>query len=182
LQNASLQIDDLRRKNKTLEEESHLATAGREIGRRDMLLGDRTGGECLVLGDSILHNVGTECSDMKIVCIPCIKTEQLHSVIENRDLGSPDTVVIHVVTNDLRRTGNRDCVMGDVYHLVNTAKTKFSTSRVVLSGVIQRQDLSWRRIGAVNTRYEWVAQTLGVTFVDQNSWVDDWDSSLKNAV
>jgi len=25
------------------------------------------------------------------------------------------------------------------------------------------------------SRYEWVAKMLGVTFVDPNSWVDDWD-------
>ena len=35
--------------------------------------------------------------------------------------------------------------------------------------------MSWRRIGAVNDRLELVANTLGVTFVDPNSWVDDWD-------
>jgi hypothetical protein len=64
--------------------------------------------------------------------------------------------------------------MGDVYDLVNTAKTKCSTSRIVLSGVLRRQDVSWRRVGAVNSRYEWVAQTLRVTWVDPNSWVD-WD-------
>ena len=67
--------------------------------------------------------------------------------------------------------------MRDVYGMVNTAKTKFSTSRVVLSGVLRREDVSWRRIGAVNDRLEWVANTLGVTFVDPNSWVDDWDFS-----
>jgi hypothetical protein len=65
--------------------------------------------------------------------------------------------------------------MGDVYNLVNTAKTKFSTSRVVLSGMLQRRDMSWRHIGAINSRYEWSAQILGVTFVDPNSWVDEWD-------
>jgi hypothetical protein len=37
--------------------------------------------------------------------------------------------------------------------------------------------VSWRRIGAVNDRLEWVANALGVTFVDPNSWVDDWDFS-----
>ena len=26
------------------------------------------GGECLVLGDSIIRNVGNECSDMKVEC------------------------------------------------------------------------------------------------------------------
>ena len=65
--------------------------------------------------------------------------------------------------------------MGDAYDLVNTAKTKFSASRVVLSGVLRREDVSWRRIGAVNDRLEWVAKTLGVAFVDPNSWVDCWD-------
>ena len=35
--------------------------------------------------------------------------------------------------------------------------------------------MSWWRIGAVNSRYEWVASTLGVTFVGPNSWEDEWD-------
>ena len=100
------------------------------------------GGECLVLGDSIVRNVGTECSDMKVECFPGIRAEQLHRLIENRDPGSPDTVVIHVGANNLRRTGNLDYVMGDVYDLVSTAKTKFSTSRVVSSGVLRRRDVS----------------------------------------
>jgi hypothetical protein len=65
--------------------------------------------------------------------------------------------------------------MGDVYDLVNTAKTKFSESRVVLIGVLRRRDVSWRSNGAVNSRYEWIANTLGVTFVDPNIWVGDWD-------
>jgi lysophospholipase L1-like esterase len=95
--------------------------------------------------------------------------------MENRDLGRPDTVVIHVGTNDLRRSANLDYVMGDVYALVNTAKTKFSQSKLVLSGVLRRRDVPWRRIGAVNSRYDWVAKTLGVTFGDPNSWVENWD-------
>jgi hypothetical protein len=85
LQNALLQIDDLTRKNKELEEELRLATTGREVGS-----------------------------------FPGIRKDQLHRFIENRDLGIPDTVVIHVGTNELRRTGNLDYVMGDVYDLVNT--------------------------------------------------------------
>jgi hypothetical protein len=64
---------------------------------------------------------------------------------------------------------------GDVFDFVNTAKTKFSTSRVVLSGVLHRRGVSWRRIGAVNSRYEWIEKTLAVTFVDPNILVDDWD-------
>jgi len=123
LQNAVFQIDDLTRKNKSLEEELRLATAGREVDRRDTVPGDRKAGECLVLGDSIIWNVGNECSGMKVECFPGIRTEQLHTVIENRDLGNPDIVVIHVGKNDLRRTGNLGYVMGDVYDLVNNGKS-----------------------------------------------------------
>ena len=128
-----------------------------------------------MLGESIIWNAGTECSDMNVECFLGIRTEQLHSIIKRRGLGSSDNVVIHVGTNNLRRTENRHYVMGDVFDFINTAKTQFSTSRVVLSGVLRRRDVSWRRIGAVNCRCEWVAKTLGVTFLDPYSWVDDWD-------
>jgi hypothetical protein len=53
-----------------------------------------------VLGDSIIQNVESE--HVRVQCFPGIRTEQLQKVMENRDLGSPDTVVIHVGTNDLR--------------------------------------------------------------------------------
>jgi hypothetical protein len=165
------------RGKKQLRRSGHLAAVGREVGRSDTVPGHPKGGECLVLCNSIIRNVGTKYSDMKAECFPGIRTEQLQRVIERRELGGPDSVVIHVGTNDLIRTVNLDYVMGDVYGLVNTAKTKFSTTRVVLSGVLRREDVSWRRIGAVNDRLEWVANTLGVTFVDTNSWVDNWDFS-----
>ena len=56
-------------------------------------------------------------------------------LLKEENYGNPYSIVIHVGTNDLRRTGNFDYVMGDVYDLVNMAKFKFSVSRVVLSGV-----------------------------------------------
>jgi hypothetical protein len=46
-----------------------------------------------------------------------------YRVIENRDLGSPETVIIHVGTNDLRTTRYLDFVMGEVHALVATAKS-----------------------------------------------------------
>jgi hypothetical protein len=108
MHNVLLQTDDLTRKNKALEEQLQLAAGGKEVGRRDTVLGHLKGGEWLVLGDSIIQNVGTECSDMKFKCFPGIRKEQLHRVIENRDLGIPDIYVSHVGTDDLRRNGNLD--------------------------------------------------------------------------
>jgi len=47
--------------------------------------------------------------------------------------------------------------MRDVYDFVNMTKTKFSTSRVVLSGVLWRQDVSRSRkqqiwVGSADTK------------------------------
>jgi hypothetical protein len=77
-----------------------------------------------------------------------VRTEQLRRVMGNRDMGSPDTVVIHVGTNDLRRARNINYVMGDVHAMVKKANTKFPQASLVLSGVIRLRDVSWRRIGA----------------------------------
>ena len=160
LQNTLLKTDNLTRKNKALVEQLRLAAAGREVGRRHMVPCHLKCGQCLVLGNSSIWNVGTECSDMKVECFLGIRMEQLHTVIEYRDLGRSDTVVNHVGTNNLRRIANLSYVMGDVYDLVHMAKTKFSTSRVALSSVLQRRDVSWWCIGAINSRYDWVVETI----------------------
>jgi hypothetical protein len=90
--------------------------------------------------------VGKECSETKVECFPGIRTEKLQRVIVKRDFGSREAVVIHVGINYIKRTGNVDYVMGDVYNMINMAKTKFSKSRVVLSGVLRRRDVSRRCI------------------------------------
>jgi hypothetical protein len=58
---------------------------------------------------------------------------------------------------------------------LNTSKAKFPGSRLVLSGVLKIKGVKWRRVVAANDRLEWVARTLGATFVDPNSWIRDVD-------
>ena len=70
--------------------------------------------KCLVVGDSIVRNVGAERGDMKVECFPGIKTEQIQRVMEKSNPVSPDTVIIHVGTNDLKTTRNLYFVMGEV--------------------------------------------------------------------
>jgi hypothetical protein len=48
---------------------------------------------------------------------PGIRIDQLHRVVENRDRGNPDTVVIRVGTNDARRAVNLYYMMVEVYAL-----------------------------------------------------------------
>jgi lysophospholipase L1-like esterase len=127
----------------------------------------------VVVGDSILRNVGAEHAVMKVECFLGFKTEQLHRVTEKRDLGSPETIIIHVGTNDMRTMRNLDFIMGEVYALVSTAKKKLPNCRLVLSGVLRCRDVSWWCTGALNDRFDWAANALGLTFIDLNSWIED---------
>jgi hypothetical protein len=117
LQNALNQIEDLKLRNKMLEEQLRMAANGNEIGRNVTVQEHHEGEQCLV--------VGTRQDNMMVECFPGIRMQQLHRVLDNRDLGTPDTVIIHVGTNDLGRSINLDHVMGEAYSLVNTAKRKF---------------------------------------------------------
>jgi hypothetical protein len=80
---------------------------------------------------------------MMVECFPGIRTEQLHRVIEKSNVSNPETVIIHVGTNDLTTTRNLDFIMGEVYALVATAKSRFLKCRLVLSGVLRRRNTSW---------------------------------------
>jgi hypothetical protein len=67
--------------------------------------------------------------------------------------------------------------MGDVYALVNKAKTKCPQSRLVLSGVLRHRDILWQQIGALNKKYNWIVNTLGIPLLDLNSRIQNCDFS-----
>ena len=95
LQNALRQIDELKARNREPEEKLLVAGARK---------GDTLPAKCMVVGDSVLRSIEAEHADTMVKCFSGIKTEQLHRVIEKADVGSPETVVMHVGTNDLRTT------------------------------------------------------------------------------
>ena len=143
LEKALIQIAELKMENKKLEEQLRLAGTGNDNGRQDTVQNNHKVKQCLVVGDSIIRNVETGQNNMKAACFPGVTAEQLHRVLDSRDLRTPDTVIIDVGTNDLKRVVNLDYVIGELYSLVDKAKVKFPQSRIVLSGVLRRTDVSW---------------------------------------
>jgi hypothetical protein len=111
-----------------------------------------------------MRKVKTE--PISVQCFPGITTGQLKRTVEYRELWNPGTILIHVGTKDLRRNENLVCVMSGVYDPANTAKTKLPKSEFILSGVLRRRDVSWRRTGALKDRFDWVAKALRDKFVD----------------
>ena len=114
LTEAQIQIEELKRRNKALEGQLLLSESGKDVGKVDTVTVKPVGEKCLVLGDSIVRNAGAEKSNMRVQCFPGIRVDQLRRVMVNRDLGYSHAVVIHVGTNDVRRSRNLDHVMVSV--------------------------------------------------------------------
>ncbi|GLH11573.1 Uncharacterized protein GBIM_16332 [Gryllus bimaculatus] len=136
LEAALLQSRRLKELNASLEEKLRAATVG--DAAQPIVQSQLRRKPILVIGDSIVRHVGNVNKHMDVVCLPGIRTEQLRRYVENRDLGTPDTVIIHVGTNDLRRR-NPDFVMGDMGDLVMKAQEKFPKAKinvVAFSGVV----------------------------------------------
>ena len=53
-----IQIEELKRRNKVLEEQLLLTENGKDVGKRDKVTVKPVGEKCLVLSDSIVRNVG----------------------------------------------------------------------------------------------------------------------------
>ena len=121
LRDVHIQIEDLKQRNKAPEEQILLAGNGKNVGKGDTVTVKPVGEKCLVLRDSIVRNVGAEKPNTRVECFPGIRGDQLRRVMENRDFGHSDVVVIYLATNDVRRFRNLDYIMGEVYDLVNTA-------------------------------------------------------------
>ena len=62
-------------------------------------------------------------------------------MIKKGHLASPETVIIHMGTNDLRSTTNLDFLGGELFALLAT-KEVIPNCRLVLSGVLGRRDVS----------------------------------------
>jgi hypothetical protein len=154
----------LKDRRRILEETLLLEVAG----NRDTVPAKRKVGKCLEVGQSMLRNVRREHADIIVEFFLGFETEQLHRVVEKRGLVGPEIVIIHVGKTGLKMR-NFDFVMGEVYGLVATAKRKVPKRKLVLSGVLRHLDVSLRHIGARNIRCDWVANSLGLTFVDPNS-------------
>jgi hypothetical protein len=56
----SIQIEELKRSNKALEEQELLTENGKEVGKGDTVMAKPVDEKCLALGDSIERNYGAE--------------------------------------------------------------------------------------------------------------------------
>ncbi|KAJ4451716.1 hypothetical protein ANN_03186 [Periplaneta americana] len=156
---------------KFLEDENKLLRREKENGEEREEKKKHGAASVIIIGDSIIRHVGNLQPELATECYPGIRVKEMKSVIENQERGDPKNIVLHVGTNDLRR--GVDYIMADVYDLVMETKKKYPAAGIVISGIVRRRDVNWRKVGRVNKAFEWVAECLGARFVDPNSWIED---------
>jgi hypothetical protein len=96
--NALNLIEDLKLRNKKLEEQLRMMATGDEIGSKGRVQENHEGEKCLFVGDSKIRYLGKGLNIMILECFPGIRREKLHRVLHNRDHGAPGTVINHVST------------------------------------------------------------------------------------
>ena len=74
-------------------------------------------------------------------------------MIQKGHLGSPETVIIHMDTNDLRSTRKLDFLGVRNICFGGSTKEEIPNCTLVLSGVLRRRDVSRWLIGALNVRF-----------------------------
>ena len=84
LGDAHIQIEELKRRNKALEEQLHLIVNGKDIEKWGKAMGKSGGEKCFVLGDSMVRDVGAGRSNVRVECFPGITTDQLRRVMEKQ--------------------------------------------------------------------------------------------------
>jgi hypothetical protein len=112
LQNALRQINELKVRNRELQAKLQMAGSGEKKSTADIQKV-----KCMVVGDSIVRNVGSEHADMKVECFPGIKAQQLQSDGKER----PRLCRNANYTRGYKRSGNNE-------------KSRFYNGRSILIG------------------------------------------------
>lgn len=129
-----------------------------------------------IIGDSIIRFAGgfEAKGGVGVHCFPGIRTEQLDRKISDMTSNGEESVVlIHVGTNDLRSAKSDDHLIGFIWDLATSVKNKFKSAKIVISGILRRRDVYYKRIDRINESIEWVCLQKEITFVDPNCWIGD---------
>ena len=130
-------------------------------------------GKVLVCGDSMIKHVKVKnASEVKV--FRGIRAEQLSRKLESeiRDSAHMKTVVLHVGTNDIKRSTSPDDVMGEVYDLIRSVKKKCPTACVVVNSIVRRRDVSALYIDNINSSLRWACSVLGAVYNDVTRYLD----------
>jgi hypothetical protein len=135
----------------------------------------------VVLGDSLLKFAGEECkrNGYDVRCCPGIRIEELRQPVQKTDLKTvcPDVIVIHAGTNNIRRGLSATEIMGYTKDLVDCIRKQVPKTKIVISGILHRRNVSERFIRRINTELDWLCSVCDCLMVDGNCWIGNFDTA-----
>lgn len=131
----------------------------------------------LVIGDSMVKHTTSHLpkDEYSVLCHPGIRINQLTDKVVGLQAHNAGALIIHVGTNDLKKSQDNKNVVTDFTNLIAKVKSQFPHLRICLSAVIHRRDIRFQRISALNESLKWLCETTGCEFIDANSQLCDYD-------
>jgi lysophospholipase L1-like esterase len=135
--------------------------------------------KAVVLGDSLLKFGGEQCKrkGYDVRFFPGIRKEELRHQVEKTDLEKegPDVIVIHAGTNDIRGGISATKIMGDTMDLMDSIRKQVPETKIVISGILNRRNVSEHFISKINTELGWLCSVYDCQMVGGNCWIGKFD-------
>lgn len=129
-------------------------------------------GKRIVIGSSLVGGLRKYLANDNITvnCYPGLRLNELIKIIEDTPVNNDVKIVmLHVGGNDLDRSlDDIDYVVGDTYVVVELAKLKFPTAKILLSSVLPRRSIPRHIHNMFVLDQKWIAESLNVSFLNNN--------------
>lgn len=129
----------------------------------------------LILGSSLLRGTKRHIpiTQAYVACRPGATIPSIQEEVESFEMNDRmQTVVLHVGGNDLKGLESTDHLIGELWNLVVTVKSKFPKASVVVNGILWRSGFRVSGIKALNKDIEWMTKKLNVKFADPNPVIE----------
>ena len=70
----------------------------------------------------------------------------------------PNVVLLHVGTNNIKKGIMAEEIMGEMMDLVSTIQSTVPEAKVIISGILRRNDVTERRLNKINSELDWLCE------------------------
>ena len=127
--------------------------------------------ESIILCDSNGHLLKPDllCPDSSTAYIRCPTLDKANSILENTKFTNAKTFILHSGTNDLEKTCSNELLVEKTNKIINKIQHDHPKAKIVVSGLLPRNDSLNDRVGPVNKiMKESMQRKEHTTFVEHN--------------
>lgn len=136
--------------------------------------------DTLIIGDSIIKGLKdyiapgqiNNTPKIQILSSPGATIQHFSKYISNqRDIGLPQTVIVHVGTNNVVNSRTPNHVMRPLWYTIESAQKTHKNTIWVVNGILHRRDVSTAYINDINDALRFMCDQLKIVYRDPNTMV-----------